>query len=245
MRRAACTSERLPPSVWAPNRPLAQVLGLAHADVAATLNNLGIVYDDMGKKETALHHYKVAPPPSHRRPHRRRCQAQPRHTLNPINRHGRNAVRCIIRCVCALQRSLQIKQQLLGADDPELLTTISNIADIYREQVRRKRPRRNATSQRAMSSPEHAVHITNMLHAAHTGLAASQDTIVEALNSPQAQPLSTAVHWRVSRSNPTALCRRTIARRWRRAARRQRHRSSTTRWRSTVGYSRGGLFAML
>jgi hypothetical protein len=36
---------------------------------------------------------------------------------------------------CALQRSLQIKQQLLGADDPELLTTLENIADIYREQV--------------------------------------------------------------------------------------------------------------
>jgi hypothetical protein len=107
--------------------------------------------------------------------------------------------------VCALQRSLQIKQQLLGADDPELLTTISNIADIYREQVRRKRPRRNTTSQHAMSSPEHAAHRTNMRHAAHTVLAASQDTIFDALIPSQAQPLSTAVHWRVLRSNPTAL----------------------------------------
>jgi hypothetical protein len=63
--------------------------------------------------------------------------------------------------VCALQRSLQIKQQLLGADDPELLTTISNIADIYREQVRRKRAATaGAIQRRNMQCPAQSMQRT-------------------------------------------------------------------------------------
>jgi tetratricopeptide (TPR) repeat protein/DNA-binding XRE family transcriptional regulator len=133
-----------------------QVLGQAHPDVASSLNNVGYIYNELGRHKEALPLYQQAVAI-------REQTLEPTHpdrteSLNNLAEVHRNLGQ-YAKALPLYQQALAIREQTLGPNDPNVADSLNNLALLYQAQGQNEQAQQ--CFQRALMILEQALEPTD------------------------------------------------------------------------------------